>query len=75
MNLKTYKQKGVIIMTDFDLCMQALEQKGIDYKVLPFEGEIFRVKADTYGEPTNFFFYWKNGQEFKKDCSNFHWQA
>ena len=52
-------------MTDFDLCMQALEQKGIDYKVLPYEDDIFQVRADTYGKPTIFFFYWKNGQEVK----------
>lgn len=54
-------------MTDFDLCAQALEQLGIDYEILPYEGSIFRVKADTYGKPTNFFFYWKNGQEVNKD--------
>lgn len=51
-------------MTDFDLCVQALEQKGIEYEILSSEGSIFQVKADTYGKPTSFFFYWKNGQAF-----------
>lgn len=54
-------------MTDFDLCVQALEQKGIEYEILSSEGSIFQVKADTYGKPTSFFFYWKNGQAFNID--------
>lgn len=66
MNLKIYKQKGKIIMTDFDLCMQALEQKGIEYELKAVGAtDIFCVIAHTYGKPTFWYFYYKNGAEYK----------
>lgn len=53
-------------MTDFDLCVQALEQKGIDYeiKTTVITG-LFRVVADTYPKQKTWFFYYYNGKEYK----------
>lgn len=53
-------------MTDFDLCVQALEQKGIDFELKAVGvTDIFCVKAHTYGKPTYWYFRYKNGAEYK----------
>lgn len=53
-------------MTDFDLCVQALEQKGINFELKAVGAtDLFCVKAYTYREPTIWYFYYKNGAEYK----------
>lgn len=52
-------------MTDFDLCIDALQMIGIDFKIEAASTVLFKVIANTYKKPTEFYFYWCDGKEFK----------
>lgn len=53
-------------MTDFDLCIQALEQKGIDYEVKKTAfTELFQVVANNSPNQKVWFFYYCNGKEYE----------